>query len=426
MKKIFLVLALALVSVLTFAQERPSIAVFPFEDMDNILTQNETVLFYRRFSNAFSNMNDTRFRIIPRQDVDKLIDTEYNFQLTRFSAQVKTGEMNRVLNGAQILSGCIAKLGSKLAISISLYTYPELEQLRGGVDIDLASKDELFTRLPELVQRITDAITGGDTVSQLPNNPAQTIIPIPANFLLVEGGTFQMGSSSSGDERENPIHTVTVKSFYMSKYEVTQREWYEIMGTTIRQQRDMVAKSGELWGEGDNYPMYLVNWYEAVDYCNKRSLKEGLTPAYRGSGDDITCDWSANGYRLPTEAEWEFAAKGGTKDYLITEYSGSNNVDAVAWYEGNSGKKTHIVGSKKANSLGLYDMSGNVHEWCWDWYSSYSENSQTDPKGASLGTFRICRGGDWNFKANYARSVTRQGLLPSSRGVNIGFRVVRN
>jgi len=425
MKKTFLVLALSLVSVLGFAQERPSIAVFPFEDMDNIFTQNETVLFYRRFSNAFSNMNDTRFRIIPRQDVDKLIDTEYNFQLTRFSAQAKTGDMNRVLNGAQILSGCIAKLGSKLTISISLYTYPELEQLRGGVDIEFTSKDEIFSSISELVQRITATIIGEDTVSPSANTAAQVQIPIPENFVLVEGGSFQMGKPD-GNQTERPTHTVTLKSFYMCKYEVTQREWYEVMGTTIRQQRDITDKTGDILGEGDNYPMYFVNWYEAVDYCNKRSIKEGLTPAYRGSGDYITCDWSANGYRLPTEAEWEFAAKGGTKDYIITEYSGSNNVDAVAWHKNNSGLRAHPVGMKAANSLGIHDMSGNVHEWCWDWSGNYSDNSQTEPKGASSGTYRICRGGDWYNTAFSASSSRRFHLKPGSRGFNVGFRVVRN
>ncbi|MDR2942582.1 MAG: formylglycine-generating enzyme family protein [Treponema sp.] len=250
--------------------------------------------------------------------------------------------------------------------------------------------------------------------------------PIPDNFVRVEGGTFQMGSNS-GESDEKPVHMVTVKSFSISKYEVTQKEWYEVMGTTVRQQRDMADKSSwHIRGEGDNYPMYYVNWYKAVEYCNKRSLKEGLTPAYRGSTGNITCDWNTNGYRLPTEAEWEFAAKGGTKDYLKTDYSGSNSVEAVAWYDGNSKGSTHPVGTKAANSLGIHDMSGNVWEWCWDWYGAYASGSQTDPRGAISGDDRVIRGGSWGDMAEDVRSAYRYFIDPYDGDFNFGFRLVRN
>jgi formylglycine-generating enzyme required for sulfatase activity len=234
---------------------------------------------------------------------------------------------------------------------------------------------------------------------------------LSANFVRVEGGTFQMGSTANGSEK--PIHTVTVKSFSISKYQVTQKEWQEVMGNNPSNFK------------GDNRPVEQVSWYEAVDYCNKRSIKEGLTPAYRGSGDNITCDWNANGYRLPTEAEWEFAAKGGTKEYLTTEYSGSNSVDAVAWYSGNSGNSTHPVGTKAANSLGIHDMSGNVWEWCWDWYGGYSSRSQTDPRGAVSGADRVLRGGSWDYSAAYVRSAGRVYSTPADRDYFIGFRLVR-
>jgi formylglycine-generating enzyme required for sulfatase activity len=146
-------------------------------------------------------------------------------------------------------------------------------------------------------------------------------------------------------------------------------------------------------GEGDNYPMYYVSWLEVIEYCNKRSQKEGLRLSYRSSGGVITCDWSANGYRLPTEVEWEYAARDGGGDLREYEYSGDGNPDTVAWYDKNSGKSAHPVGTKAANSLGIYDLSGNVWEWCWDWYGEYDGQAQTDPAGAASGMGHVVRSG---------------------------------
>ncbi len=232
----------------------------------------------------------------------------------------------------------------------------------------------------------------------------------PVNFVLVEGGTFQMGSNNGYDD-EKPAHQVTVKSFYMSKYEVTQKEWVEVMGSNR-------------YYKGDNRPVESVSWNEAVEYCNRRSQKEGLTQAYRNSGGVIVCDFNANGYRLPTEAEWEYAAKGGNKDLMTYEYSGSNSAETVAWYKDNSGGSTHDVGMKAPNSLGIYDMSGNVWEWCWDWYGSYGSGAQTDPVGASSGSYRVARGGSWYYSAQFVRSTFRNYLAPSFRYVNLGIRLV--
>jgi formylglycine-generating enzyme required for sulfatase activity len=228
-------------------------------------------------------------------------------------------------------------------------------------------------------------------------------------MVKVQGGTFTMGcTSEQGDDcnsDEQPAHSVTVSSFQIGKYEVTQAQWKAIMGTTVRQQRDKYVPTWGLPDEGDNYPMYYVSWDDAQEF---------ITLLNRATGKN---------YRLPTEAEWEYAARGGnlSKGY---KYSGSNNIDEVAWYWNNSSYHTHLAGTKQANELGIHDMSGNVYEWCQDWYGEYSASSQTNPKGASNGSDRVNRGGNLGPGAVYCRVADRSSERPGSRFANLGFRVV--
>ena len=235
---------------------------------------------------------------------------------------------------------------------------------------------------------------------------------IKADFKLVDGGTFQMGSTS-GDSDEKPVHSVTVSSFYMCDHEVTQKEYRDVMGANPSR------------FSGDNLPVERVSWYDAVNYCNKLSVKEGLTPCYTINGNSTTCNFNANGYRLPTEAEWEYAARGGKKSNGYT-YAGSNSVGNVAWYYDNSGSQTHNVKTKAPNELGLYDMSGNVWEWCWDWKGSYSSGSQTNPSGSSSGSSRVKRGGSLDVISSSCRVAFRYYGGPSYAYDLLGFRVVRS
>ena len=227
-------------------------------------------------------------------------------------------------------------------------------------------------------------------------------------MVLVEGGTFQMGAAGVAE----PVHSVTVSGFSIAKYEVTQKEWVAVMG------------SNPSYSKGDDKPVEKVSWFDAVDFCNRLSVKEGLQSCYTISGTSVSCDFSKSGYRLPTEAEWEYAAKGGRSSRGYT-YAGGNDVGAVGWYDSNSGSATHAVGGKRANELGLYDMSGNVLEWCWDWYGNYSGGSQTGPRGPSAGSNRVLRGGSWGFGAGYVRVAFRSGGPPSGGGYSLGFRPVR-
>jgi len=231
---------------------------------------------------------------------------------------------------------------------------------------------------------------------------------IPDNIVFVKGGTFQMGSND-GDNDEEPIHTVTVSDFYIWKHEVTQKEWKEIMG------------DNPSYFKGDDLPVEKVSWYDAVEFCNKKSDKDGLMRCYSGS----KCDFNANGYRLPTEAEWEYASRGGSRTTQY-KYSGSNNIDDVAWYGSNSGSKTHPIGKKQANELGIYDMSGNVWEWCWDWKSNYSSSSQTNPNGCNSGIYRVLRGGSWGNPGYRCRVAARASNDSVSSRHRYGFRIVRS
>jgi len=244
---------------------------------------------------------------------------------------------------------------------------------------------------------------------------AAYVINLPSSLLTmlpVTGGSFNNGTSM-----------VTLSSFRMSATEVTQAQYATVTGN-----------SPSYFTGDTSRPVEQVTWYDAVEFCNKLSVTEGLTPAYTisarspATGYPITSatvamDMSKNGYRLPTEAEWEFAARGGTQTHGYS-YAGSNTKDGVAWYYNNSGGSTHPVGGKTANELGLYDMSGNVWEWVWDLYGSYPSGAQTDPVGASSGSDRVIRGGGWDIGALYWTVASRINVVPSYRDAIGGLRVV--
>jgi formylglycine-generating enzyme required for sulfatase activity len=264
-------------------------------------------------------------------------------------------------------------------------------------------------------------------VSPTTSKPVQLPPPVrqrqqAPNMVRINGGTFMMGSPASEPERvSNEVqHSVTVSSFYMGNYEVTQREWREVMG------------NNPSYFKGDNLPVEEISWYEAVEYCNKRSQREGLTPAYTINGENVTWNRNANGYRLPTEAEWEYACRAGTTTPFNTGNiitTGQANYDGNYPYNGNTkGEyrgKTWAVGSGAANTWGLYDMHGNVWEWCWDWYGEYGGGAQTDPVGPASGSNRVVRGGSWGNNGQYLRSAQRDNVTPSLRASYVGFRLAR-
>ncbi len=245
---------------------------------------------------------------------------------------------------------------------------------------------------------------------QQPSKPAKpaskprpttvTLVPITVNgvtfnMIKVDGGTFTMGATSemtTPNYYEKPTHQVTLSSYYIGESEVTQALWTAVMG------------NNPSYFKGDNLPVEQVSWEDCQTFIGRLN---GLT---------------SKRFRLPTEAEWEYAARGGKRSNH-TQYSGGSMIDDVAWYDGNSGSKTHSVKTKKPNELGLYDMSGNVMEWCQDWYGSYSSNAQTNPTGPDSGSYRVLRGGGWGSVERGCRSSFRAYASPGYLYYSLGFRL---
>jgi formylglycine-generating enzyme required for sulfatase activity len=259
----------------------------------------------------------------------------------------------------------------------------------------------------------------------VPSAEAGAAYSLLFDMVSVAGGTYSMGGSTGWFYDGQPIHTVTVSSFMIGTYEVTQAQYAAVAGINPSS------------FTGDARPVDTVTWYDALEFCNKLSESEGLqnvytitgrTPAsgYPITGAAVAVDWTKNGYRLPTEAEWEWAARGGQSSlgYL---YAGSNTPGDVAWYLANLSDASHPVGTKAANELELYDMSGNVWEFCWDWYySTYPSGPETDPTGPASGTQRVIRGGCWSTDIYDIAVSTRGMCVPDSGGNLVGFRAARS
>ena len=280
------------------------------------------------------------------------------------------------------------------AITLSIEGYVDKQatvEVKEGESTDLNLMLERATVLTPIAQNNNPSTSNVKSFTIKGNGKTITF-----NMILVESGTFQMGDSNMG-----PVHSVTLtKAYYMGETEVTQGLWYAVMGQSP-------TSSGSSWssgyGLGDKYPAYDISYKDCQKFLTKLNQMTGQK------------------FRFPTEAEWEFAARGGVKSKGYT-YAGSNTVDDVAWYNANSGK-THEVGTKKANELGLYDMSGNVWEWCADRYGSYSSSAQSNPTGPTTGSYRVFRGGSWDYFATNCRVAYRNRRTPSYRDRDLGFRL---
>jgi len=299
-----------------------------------------------------------------------------------------------------------------------LKTLGGAEEPTAESDVNYNGETDIFDLLELLKVLAGGAVTPGDTTVV----QGITMVSIPA-------GSFQMGSDT-GFPDERPVHTVILDAFQMSKYEITQAQYQGVIGT-----------NPSFFTGDNNRPVEQVSWYAAVAFCNKLSALAGLDSCYTRvdipdeGGDEEAggeeeelweCDFSKNGFRLPTEAEWEYACRAGT----VTEYYTGDEESALeiaGWYEENSGGATYPSGQKEPNAWGLYDMSGNVWEWCHDWCEAgyYSESPASNPRGPETGITSIRRGGSWFTNELSCRSSNRGNAPPDCKSPTIGFRVVR-
>lgn len=283
------------------------------------------------------------------------------------------------------------------SFSKSILFAPLLSLLLGGVLVVSCGDDDN----EEDVQTSSSNQNGGNGSSDNGNGgtPAfdgkdkvYTVNGVSFTMIAVKGGTFQMGNDV-GYEWEKPVHQVTLSDYYIGETEVTQELWNAVMGSNPSKFTGNMQR-----------PVEMVSWNDCQTFISKLNQLTGKT------------------FRLPTEAQWEYAARGGNKSkgYI---YSGSNEIDEVAWYEYNSGGMTHPVQTKAPNELGIYDMTGNVYEWCTDWYGAYSSAAQTDPTGPATGSYRDYRGGGWGFSASYCRVAYRVSSTPTYSFSNLGLRL---
>ncbi len=358
------------------------------------------------------------FTTVTRTDIDQMMK-EQNFQRTGMVSDEQIKKLGEMAGADYICVSTINKSQSEF------YLEAYLIELETGEISNPATQygemvngkfSDLLTICEELAQELCNATPSRHSNNRQNNtrqsvsgqNYTETELGLDLKMVYVEGGSFLMGCTSEQSDcasDEQNVRRVTLDGYYIGMFEITQKQWELVMGTSINQQKSKAGKS-LLKGVGPDYPMYYVSWEDAMTFCQELSRLTGKT------------------YTLPTEAQWEFAARGGNRNDG-TKYSGSHSIDLAAWYFYNSGGGTHLVGTKRANGLGIYDMSGNVWEWCKDWYADSYQSCQTNnPEGPSSGSDRVNRGGCWGFNASRCRVSHRDGITPTSRSIFLGFRVV--
>lgn len=411
----------AFISTMSGQQDKPYLGVWDLE-AEGISKSEANLLSDRLLTELF---NTHQFVVLERKKMKDIL-TEQGFQYSGCVSDKCIVDIGKIVGVQQMVSGRVGKIGNTYTINARLISVETGIILKtDAVDITGQIDEVLKRGCRELTWKLT-----GRRGNLSENSPASEV-NVPPNMVKVPGGWFDMGDTfGEGAYDEQPVHRVYVNDFYMGQYEITFAKYDAFCQATGREKPD-----DQGWGRATR-PVINISWYDAVEYCNWLSKQEGLTPCYSGGG--ISCNFAANGYRLPTEAEWEYAAReGGRKvrfgngkdiaDPAEINFDGRANHKENYSVVGVYLDKTTPVGSFAPNGLGLYDMSSNVWEWCWDWYQGnyYKESSEPKPRGPSRGTRRVVRGGSWNYNPNYARAAVRVNRTPGNRSHYIGFRLVR-
>ncbi len=421
MKRFLLTLALALMTLVVPLQaqnKQLKLAVYTTEGTGNV---SETIKNIARQEVSTGLVRTGKYVMAERSgEFLKVISQEQQYQR---EGMVSDGEIAEL--GEQYGANCVCAIditleGNYFYVALRMVDVAAAVARTGG-----SSYNADYRGVQDVVPVITKAIeemegisseavsqyNSGNSYSRGGNgqNYTESAFGINMKMVYVEGGSYNMGCTGEQggdcDDDEKTVRYVTVSDFYIGQFEITQAQWQAVMGTSVYQQRDKANTSWPMYGTGNDYPMYYVSWEEAKEFCRRLSQQTGKT------------------YRLPTEAEWEYAARGGKKTQN-TKYAGGYSLDYVGWYTSNSGGKTHAVGTKNANELGIYDMSGNVWEWCEDWYGDYRSYDTDNPTGPSSGSYRVIRGGGWSNSASSCRVSNRDYDSPGNRYYDLGFRVV--
>ncbi len=373
--------------------QRPIVAVFNVEASETGLSGH--------YLNGLADYLATRltesgaYQVVPRDQVKQRLVQQKKGSYKECYNQSCQIEIGKELAAEKTLAAKVIKLGNRCTVTLTLY------DLRKSTTESAASQHGECgeNSVIESVDKALDKLFGAKQAQpEALAEPAEESSPVPEGFVRIPPGSFQMGSPASEDGRDSgeTQHRVTItRAFLMQATEVTQGQYRALMG----------KNPSHFASCGDDCPVEQVSWHDAVTYCNALSHKEGLPECYDG---DRLKGLDCKGYRLPTEAEWEYAARAGSTGARYGE------LDAVAWYWSNSGKTTHTVGKKNPNAWGLYDMLGNVYEWCHDWKSGYPSGLATDPTGPRAGSIRVNRGGSWNSPARFVRAAFRSGYTPVS------------
>lgn len=419
------------------SQDVKKVAILDIVDRDNSVSRAKKLIVRSALTHAVTNTPG--YEAYTRVDIASVF-SEHDFQRTGAVSEEQIKKLGEMAGVAYILIAEVAAEGDEIVVVAQIIDV-ETAQIIRSADAQMPSTsdgaayacDQLAAQLLSAGMRVnsyssntkfksstsnssqTSSTSQSSTKNYKKSNAAQkvygyleTIKDINMQMILVEAGSFKMGGTveqGADTESDEMERTIIIDEFYIGQFEVTQGQWEAIMGSNIEMQRDLASPNFSIYGEGVNYPMYYISWEDANAFCERLSQLTGKK------------------YSLPTEAEWEYAARGGHK-HDGTKYSGSMIVQDVAWHNANSEGSTHEVGTLKANGLGVCDMSGNVCEWCTDWYGDYMRYDTNNPKGEDSGSHKVVRGGGWINGHKSCRVSFRRGANPQTRESSFGFRVV--